>query len=192
MYSARECARRYRLEGGRGDLTIMFHGWACGQLRSGDSWHCPDHQTDICQDCGGGISRSILPRTWYEEPYRRERGMFNPPLALTPSERESSGDLAKGKRKGGHPAPERMVKEARHAPDDRHEPVRGGGRAPDHRRRRYWSSHLVPVREENRGRDWFVRKSHDAQRRLKRLLGPTGRRSKDFTTKSWMDALSLP
>ena len=39
--------------------------------------------------------------------------------------------------------------------------------------------------------DWFANKSQKTRQELKRLLGPTGHRSKDFTAKSWMDALSF-
>ena len=51
MVTARECARRYRTLGGRGQPTTKFHCWRCGIMKTGDSWHCTYHQTDYCQSC---------------------------------------------------------------------------------------------------------------------------------------------
>ena len=164
-------------------------------MQSGDSWHCPEHQTDVCQDCGGGISRRILPRKWLDPIYQEERTKFNPPLTLQPDEIELHGDQVKSKRKGSHPAPERMAKEARHVPDrvrEQREPPRGRERSRDRfRQGKFWSSELVPIRRDNRGRDWFNRKSREYQAGLRRLLGSASKRSKDYTTGTWMEGLGF-
>ena len=78
MYAVRECSRRYHSDDGTGPLTIAFHCWWCGELHTGDSWHCPDHQTDVCQRCGGSIYRNWLPRTWDVKEYVEERKQYVP------------------------------------------------------------------------------------------------------------------
>ena len=150
MYSARECARRYLSNGGMGPLTTSFHCWRCGDTKAGDSWHCPVHQTDFCQECGGEISRMSLPRTWDNPVYVQERKEYNPPLTCTRAEiellrkdlveadakgaepvlrhdrpvREPGGlreSLPKGKRKGDRPAHERTAKGARLTQESMHD-----------------------------------------------------------------------
>lgn len=49
MVTARGTQRRFRDHAGRGFLTLDFHCWWCGEQKTGDSWHCPYHQTDYCQ-----------------------------------------------------------------------------------------------------------------------------------------------
>ena len=58
----------------------------------------------------------------YDDEYVKERGQYVPALTLTPEERDLDPESAKGKRKGGHPAPERMAKGARCGREDAYEP----------------------------------------------------------------------
>ena len=198
MYAVRECSRRYHSEDGTGALTTAFHCWWCGELHAGDSWHCPDHQTDVCQRCGGSIYRNWLPRTWDVKEYVEERKQYVPALTITPDDDEFDPESAKGKRERGRPAPERMARGARHGREDAGEPrgpARRRSRSPDRRFGRQprgcWSDCLVPITPENRHRDWFARKSRGVQRDLIYLLGPKSTRSQDYTAGSWMEALGF-
>ena len=101
-------------------------------MHAGDSWHCPDHQTDVCQGCGGLIYRNMLPRTWPTKAYVEERKRYVPALTITPDDDEFDPASAKGKREreiiqplSGYPKKLDMVRK----PQVNHVALRGAERA---------------------------------------------------------------
>ena len=52
----------------------------------------------------------------------------------------------------------------------------------------HWSFALQPVIPRNWGCDWFVRRSPRDQIEWSKLIGPTKKRSADYTKCSWMEA----